>query len=179
MFLINLLRRLISCTSGAAFIEGAIVIPVAIILMAGSVEFGRLFSAYGTAEKSMRNAARYLARVQPDQVCHWGLDNAKNLAVYGSPTNTGQPLIPGWTTGTVNAYWMPADVNVSGCPAPSSIIELRADVPYTGFMFTIGMFQWADLARETSGAFHSSVDCSEIAWAPHWSSSRLCSQCSC
>jgi TadE-like protein len=121
-------------------IEGAIVMPVAIILMAGSVEFGQLFSAYGTAEKSMRDAARYLARVQPDQVCSWGLDKAKNLAVYGSVTNTGQPLIPGWTTATVNAYWMPANVDVSSCPTPSSIIEMRADVPYTGFMFsTIGL----------------------------------------
>ncbi len=133
MSLLALLRRLARCTSGTAALEGALVLPVAISLMAGGVEFGRIFSAYGTAEKSMRDAARYLARVaKPPQgdVCGWGLTNARNLAVYGilNPSNTDQPLIPNWTTGTVTLQGV-------DCNNPS-IIDLRAAVPYTGVMFS-------------------------------------------
>ena len=56
----DLLRRLAGCTSGAATLEAAIVLPVAISLMVGGVEFGNLFLTYGTAAKSVRDAARYL-----------------------------------------------------------------------------------------------------------------------
>jgi hypothetical protein len=106
--------------------------PVAIILMAGGVEFGRLFSTYGTAAKSMRDAARYLARVPQDHICDWGLNNAKNLAMYGTLTNSGQPLIPGWTdAGTVTLQ----SPGCGGALTDPIIIELRAAVPYSGFMF--------------------------------------------
>jgi hypothetical protein len=116
------------CTSGTATLEGAIVIPVAISLMAGGVEFGQLFSAYGTAEKSMRDAARYLARVPQTGICTWGRQNARNLALYGNLSGTGNPLIPTWTDPTT------VDVYPS-CPPPSDVIDLRANVPYTGLMF--------------------------------------------
>jgi TadE-like protein len=139
MWLISLLRRLATSTSGTATLEGALVVPIAISLMAGGVEFGQLFSAYGTAAKSMRAAARYLARVPEADICGWGLTNAKNLAVYGKVNPNladpnqpiDQPLIPNWTTGTVT-------LQSPGCggafPNPV-IIELRAAVPYSGFMF--------------------------------------------
>ena len=137
-------RELARCTSGSAVLEAALVVPVAIILMAGGVEFGRIFSAYGTANKSMRDAARYLARV-PDKdsggnatnanICGWGLDNAKNLAMYGkiSPTSgVDPPLIPGWTD--LNSITLQSP-NCGG--TPSDIIDLRAAVPYSGFMFSV------------------------------------------
>lgn len=130
MAIIDLLRRLVRCTSGTAALEAAIVLPVAISLMVGGVEFGRLFSAYGTAEKSTRDAARYLARVPKAHVCDWGLTNAQNLAVYGNIAGTGPALILGWTTGTVT-------LNGIDCANPS-IIDLRAAVPYTeGIMWAV------------------------------------------
>ena len=142
MSVLGLFRKLLRCTSGTAALEGAIVMPIAIILMAGGVEFGRIFSAYGTAGKSMRDAARYLARV-PDSdasgnltstyICGWGLTNAQNLAVYGkiNPTNSDQPLITGWDPSTVTLQ----SPDCSGTPASPIIIQLQAAVPYSGFMF--------------------------------------------
>ena len=143
---LRFLRELARCTSGSAVLEGALVVPVAIVLMAGGVEFGRLFSAYGTANKSMRDAARYLARV-PDKdsggtltianICGWGLDNAKNLAMYGKmnpTTGVDQPVIPGWTDPTTITLQSP---NCGAAPAEPIIIDLRAAVPYSGFMFTV------------------------------------------
>jgi hypothetical protein len=99
MSALGFLQQLVRCISGAAAVEAAIVLPVAIVLMAGGVEFGRLFSVYGTAAKSVRSAARYLARVPQANICDkWVLNNAKNLAIYRALDSTdAKPLIPGWT----------------------------------------------------------------------------------
>ena len=139
-------RELARCTSGSAVLEGALVVPVAITLMAGGVEFGRIFSAYGTANKSMRDAARYLARV-PDKdsggnltianICGWGLANAKDLAMYGklnANPATVTPLIPGWIDSSTITLQEP---NCGGAATPPIRIDLRAAVPYSGFMFSV------------------------------------------
>src|SRR5215470_17006838 len=100
--LFKLLLRLARCSSGTAALEAALVMPVAILLMAGGVEFGRVYSVASTADKSMRDAARYLARMPCDgglagvctsaaAICGWGLTNAKNLAVYGNVLGSGNP----------------------------------------------------------------------------------------
>src|SRR5262249_14196387 len=93
--LLNQLLRLARCTSGGATLEAAMLMPLLISLIAGGVEFGRAYSVASTADKSMRSAARYLARMPCDTltiraplacpastaVCGWGLTNAKYLAV--------------------------------------------------------------------------------------------------
>jgi len=136
--LFDLLLRLVRCTSGTAALEGALVMPVAIALMAGGVEFGRVYSTASTADKSMRSAARYLARVPCDPtgcgICGWGLTNAKNLAVYGKLTVAAgdQPLIKGWSTSNVTLQ-QPSDCGA--LPNPT-IIQLKATVPFTAIMLS-------------------------------------------
>jgi hypothetical protein len=132
--LLNLLVRLARCTSGTAALEGALVMPVAIALMAGGVEFGRVYSAASTADKSMRSAARYLARVPVGAICGWGLTNAKNLAVYGNLAGTGNALITGWSTSNVTLQ-QPSDCGA--LPNPT-IIQLKATVPFTAIMLSAG-----------------------------------------
>jgi Flp pilus assembly protein TadG len=130
--MLNLLLRLLRCTSGAAALEAAFVMPVAISLMAGGVEFGRIYSTASTADKSMRSAARYLARVPQSHVCDWGLTNAKNLAVYGNIAGTGNPLITGWSTTNVTLQ-QPSDcATLSTTP----VIQLTATVPFTSIMLS-------------------------------------------
>jgi hypothetical protein len=58
--------------------------------MAGGVEFGRAYWASSTADKAMRNAARYIAHLPQAAVCEWGLKKAKYLAVYGNLDGTGR-----------------------------------------------------------------------------------------
>ena len=131
--LFRLLQRLGRCTSGSATLEGVIVLPVAISLMAGGIEFGRVLSAYATADKAMRDAARYLARVPEASICGWGLLNAQDLAVYGKLSPSGDPpLIPGWVPGNVT---LQSPSCGGGFVAPV-IIELRAAVPYTVLMLS-------------------------------------------
>jgi hypothetical protein len=130
----SVLLKLARCTSGTATLEGIIVLPLAISLMAGGVEFGRIFAAYGTADKSMRDASRYLARVQLGHVSGWGLDNAKSLAVYGKigGTDADTPLIPGWTPDTITCSTC-ADVDAGN----TDVIHLQAAVPYTVLMLSV------------------------------------------
>jgi hypothetical protein len=150
MSVLGFLQQLVRCISGAAALEAAIVLPVAIVLMAGGVEFGRLFSVYGTAAKSVRSAARYVARVPQANICDkWVLNNAKNLAIYGTLDSTdAKPLIPGWTPENVCTNLNPCMSRVGGlvtlvsphCPPANSsftTIEVSATVPYTGLMFGV------------------------------------------
>jgi Flp pilus assembly protein TadG len=84
------------CTSGNAALETVIVLPLALSLMAGSVEFGLALQAYLTAEKTVRSATRYLARVPATAVDSWGLTQARNLALTGTLDGTGAYLISTW-----------------------------------------------------------------------------------
>jgi Flp pilus assembly protein TadG len=141
--LLNLLLRLARCSRGTAAIEGVIVLPVAISLMAGGVEFGRIYNTASTADKSMRSAARYLARIPcttsaagicsaSTAICGWGLTNAQNLAVYGNIAGQGNALITGWTTAKVTLQ-QPSNCNALPNPV---IIQLKADVPFTAIVLS-------------------------------------------
>jgi Flp pilus assembly protein TadG len=138
---LTLLVRLVRCTAAAASLEAALVMPLAISLMAGGTDFGRAYSVASTADKSMRAAARYLARMPCDAaalgtctsataICGWGLTNARNLAVYGNLAGSGPPLIEGWSTGNVSLA-LPTDC--AALPNPA-VISLTATVPFTGIM---------------------------------------------
>jgi hypothetical protein len=129
---LNLLLRLAQCTLGAASLEAAVMMPLVISLMVGSTDFGRAFAVSSTADKSMRDAARYLARLPSGAICGWGLTNAKNLAVYGKLTVSAgdRPLISGWSTSNVTLT-LPTDC--SALPSPT-VIRLEATVPFTGIM---------------------------------------------
>ena len=106
-------------------LEATIVMPVAISLMAGGIEFGNLLSSYGTAAKSVRNAARYLARVPEGTVCTSGQTVATNLALYGNASGTGTALLPPLTT----TITFPD-------PCPSTSVTVQAVILYTPLMFT-------------------------------------------
>src|SRR5688572_13711564 len=62
-----LVREFWRCERGAAIVETAIVLPVGVLLLVGGLELGRGLSYHHAADKSVRNAARYLARI-PDTV---------------------------------------------------------------------------------------------------------------
>lgn len=83
-------------------VEAALIIPVAIFLMVGVVDFGWGFQTWATGNKSVRDAARYLGGLPSwiTTTCPgWAVTNAKNLAVYGNISGSGSPLVPGWQVG--------------------------------------------------------------------------------
>jgi|SRR5579883_335774 Flp pilus assembly protein TadG len=120
-------------SSGSALVETTLIIPVAISLMAGATDFGIVFSTASSADKSMRDAARYLARLPQSSVCSsWALTKAQNLAVYGNLAGSGNPLITGWKTSNVTLAQPTDCTTLTNTP----IIQLKATVPYTGIMLS-------------------------------------------
>ena len=75
---------------GQELVELALVLPLLVVLLAGTVEFGRAFYTYNILTKSVRNAARYLSASQVfsnggvGEIPSTYSDRAKNLAVYGN-----------------------------------------------------------------------------------------------
>ena len=102
-----------------------VVVPVAISLMVGGVDFGWALSTQATASKSVRDAARYLGSLRAGE-CDGQTASAQNLAVYGNLAGTGNPLVPNWSVsgGTNN------NVNVT-C---GSTVIVSAKIPYTSII---------------------------------------------
>lgn len=89
-------RCLINKQRGLAVVELALVTTVMLFLLMVCSEFGRLFYQYNELTKAIQPATRYLSENSLNsagsaEVSVADLVIAKNLVVYGSPQNTGQP----------------------------------------------------------------------------------------
>jgi Flp pilus assembly protein TadG len=129
--LVRQLSGFYRCTSGAALVEATLVVPIAIALMVGIVDCARAYMAIATAQKSLRDATRYLTILPANAVCDWGLTRAKNVAVYGNISGTGVPLVHGWVTGDISRT-APAN-----CAASFNKITLSANVPFTALTWQV------------------------------------------
>lgn len=69
---ISLLERFRKDQHGAALVEFAISLPLVLLLFAAIIEGGRMVWAYQAASAGVRDAARYLARVAPRDICTAG-----------------------------------------------------------------------------------------------------------
>lgn len=90
--------RFARCERGTQLVELSIVVPVMLLLLATTAEFGRFFQTYATLTKATRSASRYLTTAPAN-----GADDAKakNLVVYGNTEGTGDPVVHGLTTDNV------------------------------------------------------------------------------
>jgi len=123
---LKILARLAIDTTGSALVEMVIVVPLALAILAGAVDFGMAFATQATASKSVRDAARYLTTLPSSAVCGWGVTNAKNLVVYGNGSGSGSSLISGWSVSNVTITTSPAS-----CASTPMTIIVNATVPYT------------------------------------------------
>src|SRR5436190_17418388 len=92
------LRRLGRDERGVQLVELAIVLPIFILLVAATAEFGRYLYEYTTLAKATRVGARYLATaaVKPTEDT-----KAKNIVVFGNLAGTGTPILTGLTTSNI------------------------------------------------------------------------------
>ncbi len=100
--------RLVLCRSkGIAIVEFIIVLPICLILIMGTAEFGRAFMQYNTLTKSIRDGVRFAsanALVGSTGVVTLNgtvQTETQNLVVYGNIAGVGTVLLPGLTTGAV------------------------------------------------------------------------------
>ena len=142
--------------SGAVLVEFTLVLPMLIILSLGTAEFGRAMHHYLTIEKGVRDAARYLSRVEidcPNSPGAGTIDNpadmvaAQNLALTGYISGA-QPIISYWTNTssvTLVPYCVPNGKDPDGDNLYRGddhipIIRVTANVGYQdlGFLSILG-----------------------------------------
>lgn len=85
---------------GNMVLEGALWIPVMVLLVVGTIQFGKVSYTYFALRKAVFSAARYLAVQQGVNFCDLAGDaNAQNAINFAmNDPNTGTPLITGLTT---------------------------------------------------------------------------------
>lgn len=115
--------------TGTAMIEMVAVTPLLLLLMLGVSEIGKGLIQYNTLNKSVREAARQVARtallgttgtvsITPEL-----LAEGQNLVVYGNIAGTGQPRLPALSTS-----------HVSVSDAGGNLVLIQARYPYVPLM---------------------------------------------
>ncbi len=101
---------------GVQLVEVVLVMPVLIMLIAATAEFGRYFYTYSVLARATRISARYLSG---NLLNNTEQTKAKNLAVCGSTTTCSTAVVPGLTTSNIQVTTaggttlLPATVTVS------------------------------------------------------------------
>jgi Flp pilus assembly protein TadG len=85
-FFRNAFKNFVRREDGTQMIEFALVLPVLILLFAGTVELGRLFYTYNSLAKATRAGARYLSTV-PNVATSTAA--AKRVVMCGNPNVCG------------------------------------------------------------------------------------------
>jgi hypothetical protein len=109
---------------GAAIVEFAMMMPLMLILIFVTTEFGRAYYHYNTLAKTVREAARYLSVRAPGV----NVAQAKNIIVYGNPAGTGNPVVPRLSVSNVPN---PVYTNTGTFPVITTVT-----VTVTGYTFT-------------------------------------------
>lgn len=146
------LSRFSRDAQGVAFLELALLFPLLLALSLGVFEFGRGLQHYHAVNKSMRDAARYLARVPATcssagtangTVASGFQTNARNLALTGQISG-GTPILSYWT----NVNTVAISVDCVDNQAPNfrganfiPVMRVTATVPYgdLGFLTILGL----------------------------------------
>ena len=90
-------KNLTRDSRGVAAIEFGILLPFMVLLLAGIADLGRSLWQHHALAKGVRDAARYLSRVD-DPSNGTAQDNAKNLALRGSFSSSDPYLFSHWST---------------------------------------------------------------------------------
>ncbi len=97
------LRRLRRSEEGAVLVEFALVLPMMLLVFAVIIEGSRLFYSYQTTISGVRDAARYLARVVPANICIAGgtvTAHTGKLTTIVTQSVSGSSMLPSGVTVT-------------------------------------------------------------------------------
>lgn len=123
------ITRFLTDRRGAALTEFALVLPVLVVVMGFIGEFSRAVYQYHVAEKGVKSAARYLARVPDVTSCATSSfdsykTNAITMAQRGSFDMSDPFVLNNWTTAS--------DVQVSVTCISNPVDPVTKQSPYYG-----------------------------------------------
>lgn len=145
-----MLARLWRQESGSAAAEMALVAPLLMVLMLGSMELGHYFYSQHVVVKAVRDGARYASRQGfADFACPAGtiggtvVNDTQNVTRTNTVDGSGTPRLADWTQNSSVAVTGRCDTSGSygsfydglgGVP----VVRVAANVPYTSLFSAIG-----------------------------------------
>ena len=93
------LARPLRSETGAALVEFSLLAPFLLSLALGMFEFGRFIYQYQLVVEGLRDAGRYIARLDPTVGANQ--TSAANLATTGTIDGSGDERVAGWTADDV------------------------------------------------------------------------------
>ncbi|WP_170311772.1 TadE/TadG family type IV pilus assembly protein [Sulfitobacter sabulilitoris] len=139
------LPRFWRAEDGAALVEFAMLVPVALVFVAFTFEASRTFWGYQTTITGVRDATRYLSRVVPGDVCDSGGAvsgwNTK-LTEIVRDTRSGDTLFPAsirivGVSATLEC--VAGDYRKATVPVAAVTATLAIDYPFKGIFRLVGV----------------------------------------
>lgn len=134
MALLSPLRRLARNERGVALVEFAIVLPLLLLLFAVTIEGARMMWSYQTAIAGVRDAARYLGRIVPTDVCAPGQsfpDRNALLTQIVRDSFGGTTVIPtGVTVNSVTSSLTCVTGTYRVSPAPVAVVTATVTITF-------------------------------------------------
>ena len=132
--------RVLRDQEGSALIEFTLMAPLLLSLVLGISEFGRFLYQYQMVLEGLRDASRYLARLDANDATNQ--TNAANLATTGTIDGTGAARVDGWVAGDIEFTVTDVD-NTAGIyrgSAEIEVIEVTTTFDYAdvGFLSALG-----------------------------------------
>jgi len=125
---------------GSALIEFTIMAPLLLSLVLGISEFGRFLYQYQMVLEGLRDAGRYLGRLDANDATNQS--NAANLATTGTIDGTGEPRVDNWEAGDIDFSVTDVDnsAEIYRGPAEIEVIEVTTTFDYAdvGFLSALG-----------------------------------------
>lgn len=148
----SLLHRFRHRQDGTALVEFAISLPLILVVSYGTIDSMRLFWTYQAAVAGVRDAARYVARVAPDDICTSGAVLADELAARGvapatiidSTIDGGALYTGGVTISNVSATlldctnWTALGLRQAEVPVVRVSADLSIVMPFTEVLTLVG-----------------------------------------
>jgi len=101
-----MIRRFIRNRGGTAATEFALMLPLMLALIFGSMEAGHFFWTQHKIVKSVRDGARFASRLDVERLCAGDaalLTEIRNVTATGQFAAGGTPKVPGWDPANVVA----------------------------------------------------------------------------
>ena len=136
---------------GSTLVEFAIGVTVFATAMFGVLEFGRALWVHNALTDAARRGARYAALHSANDV-----DQVKKVVVYGDPSGTGNPMLPGLTTGQVNVNYNNFGLNDGTVTVSIDGYQFQFVIPIVGTTITMPSYS-TTLTGECAGFIPNNV----------------------